>query len=49
MEAHSFCISRKQTKYMECKFSRRPTSMNLEVKIVEKERDSKRKRERCKP
>ena len=32
-EAHSFCISRSKTKYMECKFGKRCTNSNLEVKI----------------
>ena len=33
MEVHGFRISRSKTKYMECKFGKRHTNSNLEVKI----------------
>ena len=33
LEAHGFCISRSKTEYMECKFGKRCTNFNLEVKI----------------
>ena len=32
LEAHGFCIIRSKTKYMECKFSKRCTNSNFQVK-----------------
>ena len=33
LESKDFCLSRNKTKYMKCKFNKRQTNDNLEVKI----------------
>ena len=35
LELKDFCLSKNKTKYMECKFNKRQTNNDLEVKIEE--------------